>query len=297
MNWKSATALLALTFVGMGSLVYLLLRQEEGFKGYFFLKPSKNVILEVKIPKESLGIVMGRNGNTIKEIESQSNVKIYIKEEYSACGNYKICIIQGTPEDAQYAESLIHEIIVGQPLIETYEMFVPAQACGRIIGKNGDNIRLISRNSNAKIIIENPPASQLERKIIIKGTSEQISTAKFLIEQKVEDHFQFHSKIESHMSNRPLRNELKYILPTKGVSKDLDTHPHKERFIATGSNGLLDIYMSTVESPDRFWVQIAGPGIDELDKLIEQLTDYYTKDENKMRHKLEEVSSSFIALH
>jgi hypothetical protein len=38
---------------------------------------------------------------------------------------YQICVVQGNREGAQLAESLIHDIILNQPLIENYEMFVP----------------------------------------------------------------------------------------------------------------------------------------------------------------------------
>lgn len=38
---------------------------------------------------------------------------------------YRICVIQGNREGAQLAESLIHDIILNQPLIESHEMFVP----------------------------------------------------------------------------------------------------------------------------------------------------------------------------
>jgi tudor domain-containing protein 2 len=45
----------------------------------------------------------------------------------SSVGNdqYRICVIQGNREGAQLAESLIHDIILNQPLIESYEMVVP----------------------------------------------------------------------------------------------------------------------------------------------------------------------------
>jgi len=44
---------------------------------------------------------------------------------------YKVCVIQGDQEGTQLAESLIHNIIVNQPLIENSEMFVP-QVCSTI---------------------------------------------------------------------------------------------------------------------------------------------------------------------
>jgi len=44
---------------------------------------------------------------------------------------YQVCVIQGNKEGAQLAESLLRNIIVNQPLIESSEMLVP-QVCNII---------------------------------------------------------------------------------------------------------------------------------------------------------------------
>jgi hypothetical protein len=44
---------------------------------------------------------------------------------------FQVCVIQGNQEGAQCAESLIRDIIVNQPLIESSEIFVP-QVCSSI---------------------------------------------------------------------------------------------------------------------------------------------------------------------
>jgi len=44
---------------------------------------------------------------------------------------FQVCVIQGNREGAQLAESIIHDIIVNQPLIESSEMLVP-QVCSSI---------------------------------------------------------------------------------------------------------------------------------------------------------------------
>lgn len=292
MSWKSTAVLLALSFLGVGSLVYLLYHKDEEkeTEECLKLKTSRSTVIEVKIPKESIGIVIGRGGNNIKEIQAISDTKINFKDE-KVTDEYKICVIRGTAEAAQYAESLIHEVIVSQPLIETHEMFVPIQACGRIIGKNGENIRAISRNSNAKIIIENNVTSPNsdERKIILKGTAEQIALARVLVEQKVEEDTEFRNRIESKVANRSPRHKAKYLMAGPGEPEQTDANKHKEKLIATGSDGLLEVYVSAVESPDRLWVQMKGPCTVELDRLQEQMTDYYAKDENRELHVLKEV--------
>lgn len=41
--------------------------------------------------------------------------------------------------------------------------------------------------------------------------------------------------------------------------------------------------------PSRFWVQIVGPKATELDCLVEEMTEYYGKIENRNTHLLDEV--------
>lgn len=296
---KSTAVLLALSFLGLGSLVYLLYHknedEEKEAEECLKLKTSRCTVIEVKIPKESIGIVIGRQGSSIKEIQAKSDTKINFKDE-KVTDEYKVCVIRGTAEAAQYAESLIHEKIVSQPLIETYEMSVPIQAIGRIIGKNGENIRAISRNSNAKIIVENTTVSPVsnERKIIIKGTSEQIALAKVLVEQKVEEDAECRNRIESKVANRSPRNKSKFLMLGMADPDSTANVSRKETLTATGSDGLLEVYVSAIESPDRLWLQMKGPCTVELDRLQEEMTDYYTKDENRELHFLKEVSMNKI---
>ena len=55
------------------------------------------------------------------------------------------------------------------------------------------------------------------------------------------------------------------------------------------SGGLIEVYVSAVETPSQFWVQIVGPGINALDKLVSDMNDYYSKRENYEMHKLKSV--------
>lgn len=293
---KLTSALLTLTFLGVGSLVYFVYKYKNKNEGGKLVKSSNKTSTEILIPKDSIGIIIGRGGNTIKEIELTANVKIHIKESDESNDNFKVCKIEGTPEGVELAEFFIHEVIVNQPLIETYEMVVPSQTCGRIIGKNGSNIRLISRSSNAKIIISSPDSLKpsLDTKIIITGTAEQIEIAKVLVEQKIEEDTQFRKKVATGVSNRAPRNKPKYLLPAKNDMEEVNSAQQKEKFIITSTNNFFEVYVSSVENPDRLWVQMIGSSTVELDRLIEQMTEYYSKIENKKQHKLSEVSVFLI---
>ena len=54
-------------------------------------------------------------------------------------------MVRGNQESAQKAEMMIKQIIHDIPEVHTIDLFVPQRFLGRLIGKNGDNIRNLQR--------------------------------------------------------------------------------------------------------------------------------------------------------
>lgn len=52
----------------------------------------------------------------------------------------------------------------------------------------------------------------------------------------------------------------------------------------------MEVYVSAAVNPSQFWLQIVGPNANELDQLVEEMTDYYSKQENKDLHILTNIS-------
>lgn len=53
-------------------------------------------------------------------------------------------------------------------------------------------------------------------------------------------------------------------------------------------SGQMEVYVSAVASPARFWVQIVSPQIKKLDDLIIEMTEYYKDVENQERHRIKD---------
>lgn len=168
MAFPTNVVLIAITFLGAGSLAYFLFSRENDEENLLPIKPTNSVEKDIRIPKDSVGLVIGRQGNKIKEIEQTSGAKLIFKNQRDE-DDFRICCVQGTEEEIEIAEAEIHAVIAFQPLIETLETTVPASACGRIIGKNGESIRQISFHSNAKITILRDVMDGDVRKVVIKG--------------------------------------------------------------------------------------------------------------------------------
>lgn len=51
----------------------------------------------------------------------------------------------------------------------------------------------------------------------------------------------------------------------------------------------MEVYVSAIENPSQFWVQVAGAGTLSLDDLVAEMTAYYGDEENRELHKLKTV--------
>ncbi|PSN39206.1 Tudor and KH domain-containing protein [Blattella germanica] len=297
MNAKTVVPIvigLSLTSVSAAYLLYLYFKKDEDFMDSSLqrITTSRQVAIEVKIPRDCLGVVIGRGGGSIKSIQEKTHTKINFKDQFDNEQQHRVCVIRGTPEAAQLAESLIHDIILNQPLIETYEMFVPQNACGRIIGRNGDTIRSISSTSNAKITIENSTTREpnTTRRVTIKGSVDQIELAKNLIEEKVIEDAEMRGKIHDVIEKRSPRKKLgpQYLMSAEAVDEQNRRH-NTERLLSSG-NDYLELYVSAVANPSCFWVQMIGPRAVELDHLVEDMSEYYRQDVNRELHHIKDIS-------
>jgi tudor domain-containing protein 2 len=292
----SVPILIGLTVTGLSAayLLYLLLRKDEDDLDIHMQRivTSRPTSIEVKIPQNCVGAVIGRGGRVIKDIQERSSTRIIFKREVATCA-YQVCVIQGNKEGAQLAESLLHNIIVNQPLIESSEMLVPQHVYARLIGKSGDTIRSISRASNAKIIVEGSSSFSRQQfcRVIIKGTTEQIELAKSLIEEKVVEGIVLREKIQESLDRRSPRKRMgpQYLMSAEDLEVERAKQHNTECLVVTGKDGLLEVYVSAVEHPGRFWVQIFGPQAVELDHLVEEMTEFYRQEENRECYALQEV--------
>lgn len=56
----------------------------------------------------------------------------------------------------------------------------------------------------------------------------------------------------------------------------------------------MEVYVSAAVNPSQFWLQIVGPNANELDQLVEEMTDYYKKLENQQLHALTDIARGEI---
>ncbi|KAG3288188.1 far upstream element-binding protein 3 isoform X3 [Ictidomys tridecemlineatus] len=170
--------------------------------------------LEVSVPRFAVGIVIGRNGEMIKKIQNDAGVRIQFKPD-DGISPERAAQVMGPPDRCQHAAHIINELILtaqerdgfgglavargrgrgrgdwsmGTPGgIQEITYTVPADKCGLVIGKGGENIKSINQQSGAHVELQRNPPPNTDpslRIFTIRGVPQQIEVARHLIDEKV----------------------------------------------------------------------------------------------------------------
>jgi len=273
----------ALAAGGTALCLYLLLKDEDDWKldRGSQMATSKQVTIDVKIPRESVGVVIGRQGSNIKEIQAKTDTRINFRDELET-DTHRVCCIRGLSEDVQMAEILIHQTISQQPRLESLTMTVPGECVGRIIGRQGDTIRDIQRISGCKVDVDRSAIGSFqERKIVMRGTSKQLSFAKELIQEKVKEEEMMRSNISTNRQPRVKAQPLFLNYQSEDQFDSIISEQGYEVLEPIGGDNCCDVFVSGVDSPGKFWVQKVGQRSVDLDKLTQEMTDFYSDDTNR----------------
>ncbi|MCP9265117.1 Far upstream element-binding protein 1 [Dirofilaria immitis] len=151
-----------------------------GFPGSFGISSGQRSIGEIIVPRASVGMIIGKGGETIKRLAAESGAKIQFKPDDDQTSQERCAIIQGTSEQIDKATKLIIELVRKSGAAGGAEMFymhVPSNKTGLICAESGAHVEL-SRD---------PPPNASEKVFIIKGTPYQIHHAQHIIRIKVGD--------------------------------------------------------------------------------------------------------------
>lgn len=168
---------------------------------------SGEVWKTVYVPTSCVGLVIGRSGETIRNLQDRTgaDIKVTPDEEANPESDTRSILISGTEEAISSAHQLISEIVEartrrpphagsqmgggvnGQPfVVET--LTIPNGKVGLIIGKRGAAIRELQRRSGAKIqVTKDDSAIQSDgsRPVTITGIRSQVDEAKGMIASKI----------------------------------------------------------------------------------------------------------------
>ena len=143
------------------------------------------------IPSNKLGGVIGKGGETIKNLQDKSGCRIFVTQEGNEmAGPEKPINLFGSDAQINEAISCINEIVFGAKPGDFIKVFkIPDYACSGLVGKKAENIHFLQQSSNATIFLDNAVGSE-DRRIYICGSQECISHARQLIQEQLGEDIQ-----------------------------------------------------------------------------------------------------------
>lgn len=181
------------------------------------LKEGEDLV-QIMVPDRTVGLIIGRGGETIRDLQERSNCHVNIVGENKSVNGLRPVNLIGIPAATMMAKDLIMEIVdsdsknannpggagghsdqrpprrdnrdaggFGGPDKQNDSIYVPSEAVGMIIGKGGEAIREMQSNTGCKInVSQSSGPGETEREIGLVGSRDAIDRAKQAIEEKVE---------------------------------------------------------------------------------------------------------------
>ncbi|XP_052852910.1 tudor and KH domain-containing protein homolog isoform X1 [Drosophila gunungcola] len=249
-------------------------------------KPQKEVCLKIIVDNEHVPLIMGRGGSNIKLIEEKTQAKIRLRDKDNG---HKFCDISGLPDAVKAARVLLIKEIERAPMVKL-ELQVPQRLASKLNGRGGELIQEIRSSSLAKLNID-PNGRNGKAKITIVGNQKQVNIARKLLDDQIEeDEELLRSMEEVEQRREPRRSPTNSIasssLYSSQTSLSSHTQPRDKLMAAKGEGKPMEVYVSAVASPTKFWVQLIGPQSKKLDNMVQEMTSYYSSAENRAKHVL-----------
>lgn len=261
------------------------LTQKKEFKKSIAKKmpEEKEETAEFDIKNDVIPIVIGKNAINLDAIQSECGTKIWFKDKNNGMHS---CFIKGKKSNVKKSENMVKDFIQRAKNV-TEEILVPQSACGKIMGRCGDSLTEICRKSKAKVSVESGDRGDGKtRRVIITGNQSQVNIAKVLIDEKVKEDAEARKLIDEVEAKREPRGGIRTPTGLTPATSRESLQTRSEKLNTTSSDGQMEVYVSAIASPARFWLQIVGPQSADLDSLVGDMTEYYSREENRELHKI-----------
>ncbi|XP_071008854.1 far upstream element-binding protein 3-like isoform X8 [Oncorhynchus clarkii lewisi] len=169
--------------------------------GFHSEMDGNSAIQEILIPASKVGLVIGKGGDTIKQLQERTGVKmIMIQDGPMPTGADKPLRITGDPYKVQQARELVVEIIRDKDQGDfranrgdfgsrlggsSLDVAVPRFAVGIVIGRNGEMIKKIQNDSGVRIQFKPDDGISPDRIAQVMGQPDRCQHAVHLINELV----------------------------------------------------------------------------------------------------------------
>lgn len=218
--------------------------------------------VDMIVPANKAGLIIGSHGDTLRRIEKQSQVKMQFDQQWQGEDNERRIVITGFPEDIEEARRLIIEKITEEREFRkhhdsttTIQVMLPNTRIGLVIGKGGETVKDIQERSGAKVFI-NPDAkvdpNTGEKPLTIIGDAEAIRLAQNIVNDII-----YGGQNASGPAGRPT---LVFQIPESCVGAVMGKKAEILKSIIAASGGIkIFINQANVQGTVTKDVELTGP--------------------------------------
>lgn len=143
---------------------------------------------QITVPDKMVGMIIGKGGEQITRLQQESGCKIQMAPD-SGGQPVRMCTLTGSDAAISQAKSMIEGIVANSAAMGgggggggnsgQFEMLIPGNKVGLIIGKGGETIKMLQEQTGAKIIVIQESSEQADQKPLrISGSSDAVEAAK-----------------------------------------------------------------------------------------------------------------------
>uniref|UniRef100_A0A8C9QR87 Tudor and KH domain containing n=1 Tax=Scleropages formosus TaxID=113540 RepID=A0A8C9QR87_SCLFO len=301
--------------------------------GYILYRHQREILQESRmtVPLEVYQSIARHQGSFLDLVTQQSGAQV--KMQAQAWDQSTVCFcLQGSTQQVLRARCALEKLVSDCEVItELFE--VPQAALVRIIGRGGENLKLINRTSGARVSCPRGKGNHLMEKgsIFITGTRREVQHAKELVLQKVVESEEVRCQIAQSSALRQKRRPPELCgrrvrkgesKPTQEMKEETEGSKCQQQVVYVGGTAEsqhsvgsteqqqskveageeaeevspqdiskfeipspdlsfqpdehLEVYVSAVENPQHFWIQVLGVRSLHLDKLTAEMSRFYS---------------------
>lgn len=182
--------------------------------------PGGKNSVEIMIPGPKVGLIIGKGGETIKQLQEKSGAKMVVIQDGPGQELEKPLVISGDPQKVEYAKQLVYDLIAEKEMKNfsrgggggrggrndsrggggggndfndfgggggDHEVLVPKAAVGVVIGKGGDMIKKIQSETGCRVQFQQArDEGPGDRRCFLSGNPKQVEHARQKIEELID---------------------------------------------------------------------------------------------------------------
>mmetsp|Transcript_21851 Transcript_21851/g.32557 ORF Transcript_21851/g.32557 Transcript_21851/m.32557 type:complete len:571 (+) Transcript_21851:121-1833(+) len=148
---------------------------------------------DIRIPNDKVGLVIGRGGETIKNLQADTGAKIQIAKDTRPGSPNRVVTLSGSEEQIVIAEKEVRGLIESRMRQQDQRtnsvsktVDIPQDKVGLLIGKGGETIRQLQASTGCRIQVTRDSEADRNsstRPVSLQGTEQQVAHAESEIDQ------------------------------------------------------------------------------------------------------------------